>query len=219
MNTKRIIFWASFTIILVLIVWGLVVAMNKPVDTGPKLGTPSPVTSADHIRGPASSTVTLIEYSDFQCPACRNAYPMVEKLINESSTTMSFVYRHFPLYPLPHKNANIASYAAEAAGMQGRFWEMYRKLFDTQPDWENSDNAAIIFEGYAQSFGLDIVTYKKDAASDTVKDRVKRDRDEGDSLGIAGTPTFFVNGKAIVNPSNYEEFKSIIDSAAQSSTN
>jgi protein-disulfide isomerase len=218
MNTKRIIFWTSFIIILALIIWGLVVAMNKPTSTGPKLGVPSAVTSADHVRGNASSSVTVIEYSDFQCPACRIAYPMVEKLITEASTTMLFVYRHFPLYPLPHKNANLAAYASEAASAQGKFWEMYHKLFDNQTDWENSDTPTTIFEGYAKDLGLDVVAYKKVADSTETKSRVERDRTEGDNLGVSGTPTFFVNGKAIVTPQNYDAFKAIIDAAAKAAT-
>ncbi len=220
MNTKRIIFWASFIIILILIIWGLIIAMNKPVKTGLDLGTPAAITSADHVRGStASSTVTVIEYSDFQCPACLNSYPTVEKLVNEASTTMRFVYRHFPLYPVPHKNANIAAYASEAASNQGKFWEMYHELFDNQTTWGESDTAATTFETYAEKIGLDMTKYKKDVESDEVKARVDRDRNEGDDLGVAGTPTFFVNGKAIATPPNYEEFKAIIDAAASSATN
>lgn len=219
MNTKRIIFWASFIIILALIVWGLVVAMNKPVNTGPKLGTPSDVTSSDHVRGSASSTVTVIEYSDFQCPACAAYYPLIEKLVNEASTTARFVYRHFPLFPTPHKNALIAAQASEAADLQGKFWDMYKLLFENQTAWENSNTAATIFEEYAGRIGLNMSVYKKDVDSVEVKTRVQKDRDEGDAIGIAGTPTFFINGKAIVNPNGYEAFKALIDAAASGTAN
>jgi protein-disulfide isomerase len=219
MNTKRIIFWASFIIILALIIWGLVVAMNKPVNTAPKLGTPADVTSTDHIRGSASSTVTVIEYSDFQCPACAAFYPLVEKLVNEASTTVRFVYRHFPLYPLPHKNSFIAAQASEAASMQGKFWDMYSLLFENQTAWENSNTAASIFESYAERIGLNMSVYKKDVDSTAVKARVQRDRDEGDALGVAGTPTFFINGKAVTNPNGYEAFKTLIDTAASDTAN
>lgn len=219
MNTKRIIFWASFIIILALIIWGLVVAMNKPIGlTAPKLGTPAPVTSSDHVRGSASSTVTVIEYSDFQCPACAAYYSLVEKLV-ASSTNASFVYRHFPLSPLPHKNAMAAAQASEAANMQGKFFDMYKLLFENQTAWENSDTAPVVFEGYAQRIGLNMSAYKKDVDSVEVKARVQRDRDEGDSLGINGTPTFFIDGKAITNPNGYEAFKALIDSAASGTAN
>lgn len=214
MNLKRLIFWISFVIIIGLIVWGLVVAMNKTPDTTPRLGEPSPVTSADHIKGPADAPVTIIEYSDFQCPACATYYTLVERLMNESTTTVRFVYRHFPLFPIPHKNAVIAAEASEAAALQGKFWEMYSLIFENQRLWETSDTASTIFEGYAERIGLNLDAYKKDIVSDAVKARVERDRREGDALGINSTPTFFINGKAIINPNSYESFKKLIDEAA-----
>lgn len=219
MNTKRIIFWASFIIILALIIWGLVVAMNKPVSNGPKLGVPSETSSTDHVAGSVSAPVTIIEYSDFQCPACALYYSIVEKLLSESSTTIRFVYRHFPLFPLPHKNSVIAAQASEAASLQGKFWEMYKMIFENQTSWENSDTAAVIFEGYAESIGLNIPIYKKDIDSVEVKARVQKDRDEGEVLGINSTPTFFINGKAIVNPQGYEAFKALIETAALNTSN
>jgi protein-disulfide isomerase len=219
MNIKRIIFWIVFLVVIALIIWGLVVAMNKTPGTTPKLGEPTAVTLADHVRGPAEAPVTIIEYSDFQCPACATYYPVVERLVNESSTTVRFVYRHFPLFPIPHKNAVIAAQASEAAALQGKFWEMYRMLFENQKLWETSDTAATIFEGYAERIGLNLTAYKKDVDSDAVKVRVQRDRDEGDALGVNSTPTFFVNGKAIVNPNSYEAFKTLIDEAARGAAN
>jgi protein-disulfide isomerase len=219
MNTNRIIFWASFIIIIALIIWGLVVAMNKPINTGKNLGTPSEVTTNDNVKGSADAKVTIIEYSDFQCPACAAYYSLVNRLIDEASTTVRFVYRHFPLFPLPHKNAFIASQASEAAAMQGKFWDMYQLLFENQTAWENSNTAKAIFEGYAERIGLNIDVYKKDFDSTEVKARIQRDKDEGDELGVAGTPTFFINGKAITNPNGYEEFKKIIDAATLEASN
>lgn len=219
MNTKRIIFWVSFIIILGLIIWGLVVAMNKPPVTAPELGTPAPVTSADHVRGPENAPVTIIEYSDFECPACAAYYPVVEKLVAEASTTVRFVYRHFPLYPLPHKNAFIASQASEAAALQGKFWEMYTLLFDNQTEWAGTNKAESIFEGYATRIGLNVEAYKKDFASEAVEARIDKDKTEAQSLHVNATPTFFVNGKAIANPQGYEQFKTIIEAAASSTAN
>lgn len=218
MNIKRIIFWIVFLLVLAAIIWGLSVAMNKQPTT-PTLGEPSQVTSADHVRGPDNALVTIIEYSDFQCPACAAYYPLVEKLVEEASTTVRFVYRHFPLYPVPHKNAYIASQASEAASLQGKFWDMYRLLFTNQTAWENSDKASAMFEEYAARIGLDMEKYKSDFDSSEVKARVQRDRAEGEALGVSGTPTFFVNGKAIVNPQGYEAFKAIIQSAAVGNLN
>ena len=219
MNIKRIMFWLGFVVIVGLIVWGLIVAMNKPVRTGLNLGEPSAVTEADHIRGPADAAVTIIEYSDFQCPACALYYPLVERVLNESTTTVRFVYRHFPLYPIPHKNALLASQASEAASIQGKFWDMYRLLFENQKSWENLPNPESVFEGYAERIGLNGDAFKKDMASDAVKKRVQSDRDEAISLGVNSTPTFFVNGRAIINPPGYEAFIQVIEDAARVGSN
>lgn len=213
---KRIIFWLCFIVVLGLIVWGLVVAMNKPVTPSKTLSTPADVTSIDNVIGPENARVTLIEYSDFQCPACAMYFPVVEKLFAESSTTMRLVYRHFPLPQ--HANAMIASQASEAAALQGKFWPMYRLIFDNQTEWENSTKAREIFTQYAERIGLNMTSFKKDIDSDIVKNKIQASRDEGIKIGINGTPTFFVNGKAISNPQGYEQFKTIIEEASRNST-
>ncbi len=218
MNTKRIIFWICFFVVLALIIWGLVVAMNKPA-VGTTLGAPATVTSADHVIGSASAPVTLIEYSDFQCPACGMYYPLVERLLNEASTSVRLVYRHFPLPQ--HFNAPLAAYASESADRQGKFWEMYRLLFTNQKDWSDLSNidAHVVFEKYAKSLNLDVSKFKADIDSDDVKARVMRDAQEGTTLGINSTPTFFVNGKSIVNPQDYESFKKLIEASPKGSAN
>jgi len=214
MNTKRIAFWIGFIIILGLILWGLVVAMNKAPSTGSGAGTPAAVGADDHIRGPAKAPVTLIEYSDFQCPACEAYYPLVEKLFTQSSTTLRMVYRHFPLPQ--HANALLASRASEAASLQGKFWDMYHLLFDNQSSWADlSDTEARkIFSQYATKIGLDMAAYNSSLDSDAVKARIQENVDEGIKIGIDATPTFFVNGKAISNPQSYEQFQALIDAAA-----
>ena len=113
MNTKRIFFWAAFIIILALIVWGLVAAMNKAPNTS-KAGVPAPVSSVDHVRGNPNALVTLIEYEDFQCPACATYFGIVDRLFNESSSTMRMVFRHFPLSQ--HANAIPAAEASNCGG-------------------------------------------------------------------------------------------------------
>lgn len=217
MNTKRIIFWACFIIVLGLIIWGLVVAMNKPpIDTS--LKSAPEVSSVDHVSTVATVPVTLIEYSDLQCPACASYYPVVEQLVREASTTLRFVYRH---YPLPqHKNAQLAARASEAAANQGKFWEMYRLMFENQTRWaELGDSGARqTFAGYAADLGLNLETYTADLDSDAVKAKVAADMKGGSDIGVNSTPTFFVNGKAISNPPNYAEFKKLIDDAATNST-
>ncbi len=213
MNTKRIIFWAGFIIVLGLIVWGLVVAMNKP--SAGTLGSPAALGATDHVRGPANAPVTLIEYGDFQCPACEAYFPYIERLYNESSSTMKQVFRQFPLSQ--HANAALAAQASEAAAMQGKFWEMYTTLFSKHLDWTELPDPHAVFIGYAKDLGLNVAKFTADLDSDAVKKIITDQQNEGISLGINGTPTFFVNGKAISNPQSYDAFKSIIDAAAKGS--
>jgi protein-disulfide isomerase len=212
MNTKRIVFWSCFVIVLGLIVWGLAAASNKQ-SSGPALGTPAPVTAVDHVTGPADAPVTLIEYGDFQCPACGAYYPLVEKLITtDASTSVRLVFRHFPLPQ--HLNAPLAAQASEAASMQGKFWDMYNMLYQHQNDWANLSDPHSVFEGYAAAIGLDVAKFTIDIDSAAAKQVVSADQAEGETLGIDGTPTFFVNGKAITNPQSYDDFKNLILAAA-----
>jgi protein-disulfide isomerase len=217
MNTKRIIFWACFIVVLGLIIWGMTVAMNKPINGG-SLGTAPDVTSTDHVTSTSTIPVTVIEYSDFQCPACESFFPVVEQLVRDASTTMRLVYRHFPL--AQHKNAQLAARASEAAANQGNFWEMYRLLFENQERWASlSDSAArTAFAGYAESLGLDLTTYTADLDSDAVKQKIADSIKSAVSIGVNSTPTFFVNGKVISNPPNYAEFKKLIETTATNST-
>jgi protein-disulfide isomerase len=212
MNIKRALFWSGFVIVLILIVWGLIASMNKQV-AAPVLSTPAPVSSADHVRGPANAPVTVVEYSDFQCPACEAYYPLIEQLIAGASTTMRLVYRHFPLPQ--HPNAALAAQASEAASMQGKFWEMYGLLFQDHIEWTDVSDPHQVFEGYAVRLGLNADKFKSDMDGAAVKGIIESQLTEGQSIGIDYTPTFFVNGKVIANPQSYEAFKAIIDAAAR----
>jgi protein-disulfide isomerase len=214
MNAKRILFWSCFLIILALIIWGLAVAMKRPTP-GTILGEYGEITATDHVRGPSNAPVTLIEYSDFQCSACEYYYPMVARLLNESSTTVRFVFRHFPLSQ--HANAMSSSMAAEAAGARGKFWEMYDLIFGNHADWTELPDPTQKFVNYASELGLNADQFKNDTSSSTLRDKIQADQDGGVKIGINATPTFFVNGKVITNPSNYDQIKAIIDSAAKSS--
>ncbi len=213
MNTKRILYWAGFIIIIVLVIWGMIAAGQKASRESVALPLPDKITSDDWTRGNASSTVTLVEYSDFQCPACYSYFPMVEKLFKESSTTILMVYRHFPLPQ--HANAIPASKASEAAGKQGKFWEMYNIIFTNHDLWENSTDAKTIFTEYAKKLGLDMTKFASDYALKEIEDKITTSVKAGSKAGINSTPTFYLNGKKIKNPSDYVEFKKLIDEAAK----
>ncbi len=162
--------------------------------------------------GDTKSQVTLIEYSDFQCPACGAYYPLVKQLVKDFPN-LAVVYRHFPLQQ--HGNARIAAQAAEAAGMQGKFWEMHDLLFDGQRFWSEEKNAKDIFNTYAEKLGLNLEKFKADFDSSEVKNNIEADVQSG-TAQIDGTPTFFLNNQKIQNPQSYEQFRGIIQQANNS---
>lgn len=173
------------------------------------------ISSGDWFKGDAAAKVVLVEYGDFQCPACALYHPIVDRLMNEFGDKAQFVYRHFPLREI-HANADLASRAAEAAGRQGKFWEMYDKLYQNQTKWAVLTlNAKKNMIDYARSIGLDIAQFEKDIDSDAVKDKVESDYQSGLASGVGGTPTFFLNEKKIQAPGSYDEFVNLIQQALE----
>lgn len=215
MNIKRIIFWSWFLIVIALIVWGMI-AVNKKTNNGFRSLPIPDITSSDWIKGNATSTVTVVEYSDFQCPACAAYFPLVKRIVLENINNIRFVYRHFPLSQ--HQNALPASYASEAAGKQGKFWEMYDLIFTNHDIWENSTTSREIFTEYAQKLGLDMNKYSIDVDSKEIKDKIDLDMNGGLKAKIDSTPSFYINGNKIQNPQSYEEFKKLIDEAIKKTT-
>ncbi len=173
---------------------------------------PMLVTSKDNIKGNPDAYVTLVEYSDFQCPACRSYYPMLKKLNEKYPDNLRIVYRHFPLVQI-HQHATRAAQAAEAAGMQGKFWEMHDMIFNTQDSWSESDNPKQFFADLAGTLGLDVEKFERDIESDEVMEKVKRDTNSGIKLGVSATPTFYLNGRKLANPRSFDEFSSLIRDA------
>lgn len=210
-KTASILLW-SF---IILFVAGTVVFMAMQASKNPIAeysgGSVKAADASDWVKGaPLKDTkVTLIEYSDFQCPACGAYYPMVKQLGQEFKN-VSIVYRHFPL--TQHANARVAAQAAEAAGQQGKFWEMHNMLFDNQNSWAGSKSAEQIFTAYAQTLELDMEKFKTDFNSAKTKTKIESDYQGAVSV-IDGTPTFFLNDKKLQNPQNYADFRSIIQQA------
>ena len=169
------------------------------------------VVADDWIKGNKDAPVTLVEYLDFECEACGSYYPVVKRLSEEFGNNVRFVVRYFPLPG--HKNSMTSALAVEAAGRQGKYWEMHNIVFENQRDWgEKQLSDPKIFENYARQIGLDMVQYGKDIASPELKDRIEQDRKSGQKLGLTGTPTFFLNGEKIQNPRGYDDFKALIQS-------
>ncbi len=161
----------------------------------------------------SSAQITIVEFGDYECPACGQYSPFVHQLLTDMAGKVNFVFRNFPLSQ--HANAVITAQAAEAAGLQGKYWQMHDKLFETQNEWSNLSNPEPVLEGYALSLGLNIDQFKSDMNSSKVKDKISRDTSDANLADIAATPTFFVNGKEMGElPGSYADFKNGILSLA-----
>ena len=207
---KRFLFWGFAVSVVVLSLWGIGYWASN---TSPKYEnkTADEITQSDWVKGNPQATVTLLEYSDFQCPACGSYFPIVKQLLEDHPDDVRFVYRHFPLRSI-HAKAQLAGQASEAAGLQDKFWEMHDILFERQSVWVNGDHEEL-FVSYAQELGLNVEQFKNDLESPDTKNKV-----DGDYLSAVGaklnsTPSFFVNGRKITNPRTYEEFKILINEA------
>lgn len=196
----------------ILIVIGIIVAVvgflvfTKPAEQS----TSDP---SQHTIG--SGSVTLVEYGDFQCPACGQYFPILQQIKAEYGDRITFQFRHFPLESI-HPNARAASRAAEAAGNQGKFWEMHDYLFTYQSEWQSSSDPIRMFENYARTVGVEnIDQFNADYRSSEVNAVINADLSAGRNLGVQSTPTFTLNGKVLDPnpPASVEAFKSLIDNA------
>jgi len=157
----------------------------------------------------ASTKVTLVEFGDYECPACSIYSPFIKQLLTDFSGKMTFVFRNYLLSY--HLNAPLASYAVEAAGLQGKYWQMHDKIYETQNDWSGLTNPQDTFVKYAQDLGLDTNKFIEDLASDNIKNKVQKDTQDGNSVKLTETPTFYLNGKKITFTGKYEQFKKLIE--------
>jgi protein-disulfide isomerase len=156
----------------------------------------SPGAAPAHFRGPESAPAMLEEFGDFECPPCGGVYPILKQMESEFGSRLRVTFREFPLTP-PHVHALAAARAAEASGLQGKFFEMHDMLYENQTTWKDAFDVRPIFEGYASKIGLDVERFKSDNASDAVERRITLDGSRGHSLGVKGTPTVFLNGVEI----------------------
>lgn len=204
-----------FIAILLVCVLGLVgiylATSKKDSGTGSKTGNTSKL--SNHVQGENAKKVVLVEYGDYQCPACGSYYPIVKQVVEKYKADIQFQFRNFPLSQI-HQNARAGSRAAEAAAMQGKFWEMHDLLYEQQKSWESSTSVVPIFESYATQLGLDMAKFKTDYAGTEVNDITNADYEEGVKLGVNSTPTFFLQGKKIEkNPQTLDDFNKLIEEA------
>ena len=167
-------------------------------------GIPAVQPARDHVRGAVDGGVTLIEYGDFQCPFCGDAYPVVKSLL-ESFGWLRFVYRHMPLPDL-HPRAPAAAEAAEAAGAQGHFWDMHDRLFENQHALDDEQ-----LREHAAALGLDVERFDRELREGVHTQRVEEDLRSGAQSGIPSTPGFFVNGAIHLGSANEPELRRVIE--------
>lgn len=205
-----------FIIIIAILVavFGAILWSSKQDAQAPESGG-SQAQVSNHIKGNATASVKLVEYADFQCPGCAGIYPIVNEVVEKYKDQIAFQYVHFPLVTI-HQNAMAAHRAAESAGNQGKFWEMYDLLYQGHASWNNSSAAASIFESYAQQLSLNIDQYNSDVASSAVNDVIQADIRQGQTLGVRATPTFYLNDEILEpTPTTVEEFSQVIEKAIQ----
>jgi protein-disulfide isomerase len=168
----------------------------------------SGVINGEYLPASPSATVTLVEFGDYVCPACAAYEPYVKQILTDLPGKVNFVFRNYPLSY--HTNAPLASYAVEAAGIQGKYWQMHEKVFTTKDTWSNLSDPTNTFVGFATDLGLNIDKFKSDISSQTVKDIVSQDRSDGDKTGLSETPTFYLNGVKVNLTGNFSDLENIV---------
>lgn len=222
--------------VLLITVGGGLLLFRSKTGTPLKIATGKPGAEPAHVRGPAKARVTLEEFGDFQCPPCGFLAATLLKVEHDYADSLRVVFREFPLAMHPH--AMTAATAAEAAGLQGRFWEMHDLLFQNSIQWgkpsprsssspgqlvpappEEALNVRAIFAGYAAKLGLDVERFKRDMNSEEVKARISLDQERGASIGVDRTPVLFIEGVQIPFASlDEKELRGVIDAALSGRT-
>ncbi len=167
-----------------------------------KIKIPS-ISEKDVLIGPKNAKVQIVEYADFECPACAKYPPVIKNILSKNKNKVSFTYRFFPLTSI-HKHSRTSAQAVYASNKQGRFMDMYSLLYENQASWVNLDSVDELFYNYAKDLKMDVEKFKKDYKSKDTQRFVSDSENQALNLGLTSTPTFFVNG-------NLVEFKTPTD--------
>jgi protein-disulfide isomerase len=168
-----------------------------------------PVEEIDNVKGAENPTVIMVEYGDYNCPGCASFAPIVEQAVTQFPDDLRLAYRHMPLPQ--YASSPIAAAVAEAAGKQGKFWEMHNGLYAMQEEWKHLENPVAQFEQYAEEMNLDMEKFKADFASEEIANKVERDAQSALDSDVNSTPTFFINGKKVERlPSSPQQFFDLI---------
>lgn len=190
-------------------------AKREPVAAATKTLTASETADATHVLGPAEAPVTLEEFADYQCPPCGRIASVISQMEHDYRPRLRIVFRNFPF--ASHVHAHEAALAAEAAALQGRFWQMHDLLYREQAAWSNAADARPLFESYAGMIGLSIERFRRDMDSEAAKARVAADQQRGSSLGVTSTPSIFINNEPVPRTSlNPSGLRAAIDAAMKS---
>jgi protein-disulfide isomerase len=212
----RLILWILIGVVVIAAGIGYAVFMaNKPAPTAAAPAAEAQLVRQDshRITTPAIEKAQLVEFLDVECESCRAAAPLVEDLKKEYGDRITFVHRYFPLPG--HRNSGTAALAVEAAAQQGKYEQMYTKMFDTQPQWgEKQDSQAALFRTYAQELRLDLAKYDAAVADEATIERIRKDVADGTALGVTGTPTFFLNGQKL-DLNSEEQFRQLLNDATK----
>jgi len=181
-------------------------------ETAVKTGLPALNDNEGHFRGAASAPLTLVEYGDYACPPCAAYNPVINEVLKLYPNRLRLEFRHYPLMPI-HPNAMAASVAAEAAGEQGRYWEMHDLLLSSQQRWVRSADPNEEFKSMAAGLALDVDRFARDLQSTELRRRVTNDEATGREALVSATPTFFFNGKAVTPPPSVDAFRELIESS------
>jgi protein-disulfide isomerase len=199
-------FLAILAVIIVIFAGIVIVSGNK--SSGGSQGSAG--TPTQHIEGQGRAGVTLVEYGDYECPFCGQYYPIVKQVQAEFNQQIFFQFRNFPLTSV-HPNAFAGARAAEAAGLENKFWEMHDLLYQDQNQWSTGSDPTPFFNQYAQQLGLNVTQFKADYSSSKVNDLINADMAEGTKLNINATPTFFLDGKKINVGESASAFETLIN--------
>jgi formate-nitrite transporter family protein len=171
-------------------------AASNETSTSNATAATEPGATPPHTHGPADAPVTLEEFGDFECPPCGMLHPVLQTMEKEFGGRIRIIFREFPLVPA-HVHALAAARSAEAAGLQGKFWEMHDLLYENQKAWHDAFDARPIFEDYATRIGLNMEKFRSDSSGEIVAQRIFLDGKRAHALGVTGTPTVFMNGREV----------------------
>jgi len=204
--------WVAIGVVVVVLLGGSVwysMSVEKTYNEG--------ITFSEHTTGGANAKATLVEYSDYQCPACGQFEPIVEDILKQYGDQLKFEYKNFPLIQI-HPFAEAAAVAAEAAGQQGKYFEFHNMLFAKQSEWTSGMSPSTYFSKYAQELGMDVKKFEQHERAGMIKDKVKADYKAAMALGLTSTPTFFLNGKKM-EITSIDAFKAEIAAAINPNAN